>query len=275
MTIRGVPAPELYRPGLYWEDRARRFAAEGDGLAAVCSYGMPRFYNRAIHLTQRLALAPWLRVAPGMRVLDIGCGIGRWSRLLASRGAQVTGVDLSPTMIREAQRRTEAAGLAERCRFLVQDSAQLDAGGPFDLVLGVTVLQHILDPLALQAAVEGIARHATAQARIVLLEAAPAARATHCDSSVFQARPRQEYLRLFERCGLTVRALTGVDAAPFRTWLLPRLPRLRRPLAMVALAAATALSVPVDALFGRRAVGRSWHAVFVLQRRMGGELHAR
>jgi SAM-dependent methyltransferase len=275
MTIRGTPAPELYHPGLYWEDRARRFAAEGDGLAAVCSYGMPRFYNRAIHLTQRLALLPWLRVTPGMRVLDIGCGIGRWSRLLATRGAEVTGVDLSPTMIREAQRRTAAAGLAERCRFLVQDSAHLDAGGQFDLVLGVTVLQHILDPQALHAALEGIVRHATAQARIVLLEAAPAARASHCDSTVFQARPRQEYLRLFERCGLEVRALTGVDAAPFRTLLLPHLPRLRRPFAIAALAAATALSVPVDALFGRRAVERSWHAVFVLQRRIGGDLHAR
>ncbi len=108
MTTRGVPAPELYRPSVYWEERARRFAAEGDGLAAVCSYGMPGFYNRAIHLTQRLALAPWLRVTRGMRVLDVGCGVGRWSRLLATRGADVTGVDLSPTMIREAQ--AQAAG---------------------------------------------------------------------------------------------------------------------------------------------------------------------
>jgi SAM-dependent methyltransferase len=275
MTIRGIPAPELYQPNLYWEDRARRFAGEGDGLAAVCSYGMPRFYNRAIHWTQRHALAPWLRITPGMRVLDIGCGIGRWSRLLAARGARVTGIDLSPTMIREAQRRTQAAGLAERCRFLVQDSSHLDAGDRFDLVLGVTVLQHILDRDALQAAVAGIARHASAQAPIVLLEAAPTARASRCDSTVFQARQRQEYLALFERCGLQLRAMSGVDVAPFRTLLLPHLPRLRRPLAVAALAAATALSVPIDALLGRRLVERSWHAVFVLQRRSGGDPYAR
>ena len=136
---------QIYRPDAYWEDRARRFAAEGDGLAAVCAYGMPEFYNRAIHLTQRLALAPWLRVAPGTRVLDVGCGVGRWSRLLAARGAQVTGIDLSATMIAEAQRRAAAAGVAGRCRFLVQDSALLNIGERFDLVLGVTVLQHMLD----------------------------------------------------------------------------------------------------------------------------------
>ena len=38
MSTRGIPAPELYHPSVYWEDRARRFAAEGDGLAAVCAY---------------------------------------------------------------------------------------------------------------------------------------------------------------------------------------------------------------------------------------------
>jgi SAM-dependent methyltransferase len=234
---------------------------------------MPGFYNRAIHLTQRLALAPWLRIAPGMRVLDVGCGVGRWSRLLATRGADVTGVDLSPTMVHEARRRTEAAGLANRCHFLVQDSSQLHAGEPFDLVLGVTVLQHILDPQALHAAVERIARHVKPNGQIVLLEAAPVSFADQCDSTVFKARPRGEYLQLFASCGLKVRAMTGVDVAPFRTLLLPHLPRLRRPVAMTALAVATALSVPIDALLGRRGVARSWHAVFVLQRRSGGDPH--
>src|SRR5215831_3684824 len=105
MTVRGIPAPHLYQPNVYWEERAQRFAAEGAGLAAVCAYGMPEFYNRAIQLEQQLALRPWLRVAPGTRVLDVGCGVGRWSRLLAARGAVVTGVDLSPTMIDQARRR--------------------------------------------------------------------------------------------------------------------------------------------------------------------------
>src|SRR5579871_5080303 len=121
MTVRGVPAPRLYRPSRYWEERARRFAGEGAGLAAVCAYGMPEFYNRVIHLEQRLALHPWLRVGAGKRVLDVGCGVGRWSRLLAARGAQVTGVDLSPTMIAESQRRAAAEGVADRCQFQVQD----------------------------------------------------------------------------------------------------------------------------------------------------------
>ncbi|HKQ83477.1 MAG TPA: class I SAM-dependent methyltransferase [Steroidobacteraceae bacterium] len=273
MSVRGVPAPDCYLPNTYWEDRARRFAAQGDGLAAVCSYGMPEFYNRMIDFCQRLALEPWFDIKPGTRVLDVGCGVGRWSTLLAARGAVVTGMDLSPTMIAEAKRRADASGLAPRCRFLVQDLAQLDAGEKFDLVLGVTVLQHILDPDALAAAVQRMTEHLAPGGRMVLLEAAPACIAKHCDTSVFRARERNVYLDLFSRAGLELRTMTGVDPAPFKTRLLPHLRRLPPALAWSAVALVTLLSTPVDAVFGRRAVGRSWHAVFVLQQAGGAHGH--
>lgn len=270
MSVRGIPAPRLYTPTLYWEDRARRFAAEGHGLAAVCSYGMPEFYNRAIQLEQRLALRPWLHVDPGCRVLDVGCGVGRWSRLLAARGAQVTGIDLSPTMIEEAERRAAQAGVADRCTFHVQDVSDLRVRGQFDLVLAVTVLQHILDPAGLRAAVLAMTQRLAPGGRIVLLEAAPDNAVSRCDTSVFRARRRAVYLDLFRACGLRVRALTGVDPAPFRSRLLPHVRKLPRRLSAALVALATALSLPINALVGRRAVARSWHAVFVLEADEGG-----
>jgi SAM-dependent methyltransferase len=261
MEPRALPS---LSPPLYWEARARRFAAQGEGLAAVCSYGMPGFYNRMIHVCQRLALRRWLRVRPGTRVLDVGCGVGRWSRLLAARGAQVTGIDLSPTMIAEAERRAAAQELGGNCRFLVRDLATLDAGEKFDLVLSVTVLQHILDATALRDSLQRMADHLAEGGVLVLLEAAPNRRAEDCDSAIFRARPRKSYLRLCRDCGLELRAMSGVDPAPFKTWLLPHLPRLSRRARLSALAAVTALSLPIDVLFGRAALGLSWHAVFVL-----------
>jgi len=68
----------------------------------------------------------------------------------------------------------------------------------------------------------------------------------------------------FAECGLELRAMSGVDPAPFRTWLLPHLPRFSPAVRRVALAAVTALSLPIDVPFGRALVARSWHAVFVL-----------
>jgi hypothetical protein len=116
--------------------------------------------------------------------------------------------------------------------------------------------------------------HLAPTGRMVLLEAAPARVASHCDTTVFRARERASYLEMFSACGLKTYAITGVDPAPFRTWLLPHLPRLPRPLSVAALAVVTGLSVPIDVLFGRKAARHSWHAVFVLEHAPGGS-HAR
>ncbi len=248
----------------YWEERARRFGASGGGLAAVCSFGMPLFYNGAIDLAQRLALRRWLRVRAGTRVLDVGCGVGRWSLKLAARGASVTGIDHSATMIAAARQRAQARRLSERCRFLVQDLAALEAGQRYDLVLSVTVLQHILDPAALRASLLRMVRHLDRNGLLVLLEAAPERPIGRCENAIFRARARSSYLRLFAQCGLELRALTGVDPAPFRTWLLPHLPKLTRGTRLAALAAVTAASLPIDLALGRTLTRRSWHAVFVL-----------
>jgi SAM-dependent methyltransferase len=226
---------------------------------------MPGFYNRVIDLEQRLALAPWLRVPAGTRILDLGCGVGRWSRLLAARGATVTGVDISPTMIDEARRRARREGVADRCRFHVSDIANLGVEGEFDLVLGVTVLQHILDPNALSATLLAMRSRVAAGGCIVLLEAAPGMAVNRCDTTVFKARPRSIYLDLFRDCGLDLVASTGVDPAPFRARLLPHLRSLPKTLSMTLIALATALSLPVNGLLGRRSLERSWHAVFVLR----------
>jgi SAM-dependent methyltransferase len=186
--------------------------------------------------------------------------------LLAARGAQVVGVDLSPTMIAQARHRAAAEGVADRCRFAVTDLAHLDLGERFDMVLGVTVLQHILDPGAFRAALSAMSGHLAPGGRMVLLEAAPTAAISRCDSTVFTARHRDTYLDAIRACGLTVRALTGVDPAPFRRRLLPYLHDVPRAAALSLLVLATALSLPIDLLFAHRAVKRSWHAVFVLER---------
>jgi hypothetical protein len=113
--------------------------------------------------------------------------------------------------------------------------------------------------------------HLAPGGKMVLLEAAPTGNVSRCDSTVFQARRRDVYLQLFQECDLELRAMTGVDPAPLRTRLLPYLRKLPRRVSMSLLILSTALSLPVDALLGRRAVNQSWHAVFVLEQKLEGE----
>ena len=57
--------------------------------------------------------------------------------------------------------------------------------------------------------------------------------------------------------------MTGVDPMPFKTQFLPYYRRLPKPVALAGLAVATGLSLPIDALFGRRLAQRSWHKLLV------------
>lgn len=248
----------------YWEERAERFSREGEGWKAVCSYGMPAFYNRAIDRAQRRALEPWLPSRPELAALDLGCGVGRWSQELARRGARVVGVDLSETMLAEARRRAEAAGLGGACRFVRQDLAALDAGGPFAFVLGVTVLQHLVEPAALPEALRRIHGHLEPAGRAVFLEAAPRRDGRATETGILRVRSEADYVAAFETAGFAIRDVTGVDPPGWKYRTLPLLPRLPRPVGSALLAATTWAQVPVESLFGRRLRGASWHKVFVL-----------
>ena len=72
-------------------------------------------------------------VNPGDRVLYAGVGTGEDAVLAAQRGALVTCVDVAPKMLKRAQARIEAEGLA--AEFICIDIAKFDAPEPFDVVV--------------------------------------------------------------------------------------------------------------------------------------------
>jgi SAM-dependent methyltransferase len=74
-----------------------------------------------------------LELAPGDRVLDAPCGHGRLSIELARRGCEVTGVDISPEFLAEAQAAAEAAGpdVARRASWRESDMRDLPWQGRF------------------------------------------------------------------------------------------------------------------------------------------------
>lgn len=79
---------------------------------------------------------------PGLRVLDIGSGWGGLALTLAAEyGADVTGITLSEEQHREATARAEAAGLADRVRFRLQDYR--DVTETYDRIVSVGMFEHV------------------------------------------------------------------------------------------------------------------------------------
>jgi trans-aconitate 2-methyltransferase len=91
------------------------------------------------------AIVAWLRrfgLRPGDSVLELGCGVGTVTQLLAEelpRGS-VLGIDLSPHSIAKARERLAAY---ENVRFMAADVAAVDVEGEYDVVLLPDVIEHV------------------------------------------------------------------------------------------------------------------------------------
>ena len=95
---------------------------------------------------ERLAFVDELVQGDAGRVLDVGCGSGRFSVLLAQRGWDAVGLDFAPEMVSLAQRRAASAGVTDRCSFLQEDFLTWDSPSPFDLALAIGVFDYVADP---------------------------------------------------------------------------------------------------------------------------------
>jgi SAM-dependent methyltransferase len=83
---------------------------------------------------------------PGPSVLEIGCGTGSFTSLLAARGHSVVALDLNPDYVEIAQRRT--ANL-DRVVIRCGDATEIDWEFRFDAVVLLDVLEHIEDDVGL------------------------------------------------------------------------------------------------------------------------------
>jgi 2-polyprenyl-6-hydroxyphenyl methylase/3-demethylubiquinone-9 3-methyltransferase len=85
-------------------------------------------------------------VLDGADVIDVGCGGGILAESLARAGASVTGIDVAPRVLATARLHLHESGLEVDYREqTVEDMAQ-EAGGRFDVVTCMEMLEHVPDP---------------------------------------------------------------------------------------------------------------------------------
>jgi len=190
-------------------------------------YASGGFKRRAAFFTDEVLP----QLAPTGEWLDVGCGSGVFSRLLAGAGARVLGLDGSQAMIDAA--RAHSGKLAARFEVRkVEDVATLE--GVFDGAICLSVLEYLERP---ETALAAIASRLRPGARLALsapnrgstlrraqrmlrpLAAATGSKAFAYLDSSRNLWERRELQKLAERAGLEVESILGFDpVAPRPLW---------------------------------------------------------
>jgi predicted nicotinamide N-methyase len=131
VPVRGEPF-ELLRP-VDFEELLIEEAFEREELLPYWAH----LWRSAVALAEDLAP----RRLGGMRVLELGCGLGLPSIVAARGGARVTATDWSPPALRATAANAERNGVAlETLRCAWEEPDEIVARAPWDLVLAADVL---------------------------------------------------------------------------------------------------------------------------------------
>lgn len=103
------------------------------------AYERRRLYLAALDYLLTLPLAT-------LRVLDYGCGPADWGVWMATEGAEVTLLDLSPAAVELGLRRARASGVGHRVRGVARDASDLSCfqTASFDLIYASAAVHHTL-----------------------------------------------------------------------------------------------------------------------------------
>ena len=94
---------------------------------------------RIDYIDQRAPLA-------GCRVIDVGCGGGLLSEGMATRGAQVTGIDMGEAPLTVARLHQHESGVQVDYQRITAESMAAEHPGEFDTVTCLEMLEHVPDP---------------------------------------------------------------------------------------------------------------------------------
>lgn len=128
----------------YWNRIAHNFDTIYTGKKNPVARGLDHWLRRDMY--ERF---DWVMRQAGnpATVCDVGCGSGRFVSALAQRGAQVTGLDFAPEMLRLASELVKKDGVAARSKFVLSDILDWQTEERFDLVIAIGFWDYVADPL--------------------------------------------------------------------------------------------------------------------------------
>jgi SAM-dependent methyltransferase len=142
----------------FWDRRARENAwYYVDNRLDYADPDVDRFWAEGERDLDALLAALGVEVAPGDVVVDLGCGVGRLTRALAGRAAEVVAIDVSGEMLARAREHNSHLG---NVRWLHGDGTTLAPlpDRSADACVSLVVFQHIPDPAVTLGYVREIGR---------------------------------------------------------------------------------------------------------------------
>lgn len=148
---------QYHSPGLY-EDILKRLEEQEINMDSVSRgdiAGVDEFHVRGAEVSRELANQIKL---DNSRILDVGCGIGGPSRMLADDyNCQVTGIDLSHEYIRTAKGLSALVGLQDKTNYIQSNALELPfENGSFDVVWTQHVQMNISHKLKFYSEIERV-----------------------------------------------------------------------------------------------------------------------
>jgi SAM-dependent methyltransferase len=127
-----------------------RYAVDFDSIYGNDNRALERVANRLFRRAMLVRFEKTLagcQPAEGHTVLDVGCGPGHYGIALARAGAEkVLGLDFAAGMLKIAREHADAAGVTQRCSFVLGDFLTYPISERFDYAVVMGFMDYVRDP---------------------------------------------------------------------------------------------------------------------------------
>lgn len=182
----------------YWDARANEIGHTGWNSPF---YKLDQF-SRLTHVRRVIGrILAQTNSKHSFKFLDFGCGTGDFSQMMQSLGGSGIGVDISPAIVTMARNKNLSG---------VEFKTDLPSGkevGGFDIILAVTVFQHILDDENLLKVLDKLKHLCNEKAHIIIIEKVDVKTnfANAASSEYLRARCKEDWDQIINKAGLKIK----------------------------------------------------------------------
>jgi len=250
----------------YWDQRIAKSKDLWDG---VLWEGMPTWNKYIDELQMYYLKKVFNMIRPSDIVLDLGCGVGRFTFRLAHLCKVVYGVDSSKHAIDICIKKAIDGGFSN-VKFEVMDVRKLNfEDETFDLVLSVTCLQHITDVHDLTVAIREALRVTKKEGKVILLECTTDKR----KDGFVVSLPRNKWFEIIKDAGGKIEDWYGIDVPFLRKIILPllsstrkiKVDKLRKLIEMVII---YLFIKPIEYTIPKILKNQSWYTVVIISKQI-------